>query len=349
MAQLIGNGIKYVYTIADPEAAYIDFQIKSGPTTIVYTGRGYPIPNTQTVVLDITEILEDNCNFNNGAASLFQSPTTSPTTFITSFVFNYTLSVKEQTQSVYTVFETDTVLAIYPDAVFNQIIVPGVTNLNMKTEYTIDTRSCKTAAFYTDSAFNIRIQDYPSGQTTEVAVPANTYIAVTAFGVPNSIGGVISKVGSPAVPLVNYNAQFCTKNKGTLYWLNRFGGIESLLITGKQEHTSQQTRLSYKKKQYTISGTTINSSASIHGDTTIKTDISKQWTLGTTFLEDTDWTWMESLYTSPMVWYQDFEYNTIESVVVTSNNFRRELFKDSGKKIPIYEIQVTSSQSKYRK
>lgn len=345
MAQLIGNGIKYVYTIADPAATYIDFQIKSGPSTILYTGRGYPIPNTQTVVLDITEILEDHCNFNNGAASLFENATT----FIPSFVLNYTLSVKEQTQSVYTLFRADTVLAVYPDAIDTQMIVPGITNLNMKTEYNIDARSCKTAAFYTDSAFNIRIQDNPSGQITELVVPANTYIAVTAFGVPNTMGGVISKLGPVRTELVSYNAQFCNKNKGTLYWLNRFGGIESLLITGKQEHTSQQTRLSYKKKQYTISGTTINTSASIHGDTTIKTDISKQWTLGTTFLEDTDWTWMESLYTSPMVWYQDFEYNTIESVIVTSNNFRRELFKDSGKKIPIYEIQVTSSQSKYRK
>lgn len=345
MAQLIGNGIKYVYTIADPAATYIDFEIKSGPSTVLYTGRGYPIPNTQTVVLDITEILEDNCNFKSGASSLFQTPTTN----ITSFVLNYTLSVKEQTQAVYTVFKADTVLAVYPDAINSQSIVPGITNLNMKTKYSIDTRSFKTAAFYTDSVFNIRIQDNPSGQRTELTVPGNSYIAVTAFGVPNSTGGVISSLGSQITPLINYTAQLCSKNKGTLYWLNRFGGIESLLITGKQEHTSQQTRLSYKKKQYTISGTTINSSASIHGDTTIKTDISKQWTLGTSFLEDTDWTWMESLYTSPMVWYQDFEYNTIESVIVTSNNFKRELFKDSGKKIPIYEIQVTSSQSKYRK
>lgn len=125
-----------------------------------------------------------------------------------------------------------------------------------------------------------------------------------------------------------------------LYYLNQYGGWDSLLFRGKELKTNDLSRLSYKKNY-------VANSTDFH-KVDYLTTISEKWQLNTSFLNDLDSSKMMNLMASNKLFIQDLETGHIAPVNVTNSSCELKTYKNQGRKMATYNVEVSASQPKYR-
>ena len=125
-----------------------------------------------------------------------------------------------------------------------------------------------------------------------------------------------------------------------LYYLNQYGGWDSLLFRGKELKTDDLSRLSYKKNYVAQSLD--------YYKTNYLTTIQERWSLNTSFLNNIESDKMINLMASNKIYIHDLVENFIAPVVITNSNCEHKNYKNQGRKMATYNIEVSASQPKYR-
>ena len=345
MAKAISDGVEFMYTL-NTDSDYVDYEIRTSTETI-YTGRGYPIG--AYVYFNLTNIMEDYCNLNGIKDNIYLF--TNSFGNYDNFKFEYFVYIKEELQTGFTQFNTDKLFSMYLDDNNTFDFVNGK-SLQMKTSYDI-TKDCWILYNYLGTATNISYGESPisgSGYSLHPSTKSNPQFYPFYWFIKGDVPEYeYVNISLTLTDKVKYHILPCTKATGCIYWVNRFGGFETLLVNGKVNYSTDNTSTNYQQSSSKVINGTLYKRTFNQGNTIIKRDITKKWTLNSSYLLDTDWTWIESLYTSPIVYYQDFANNIINSVIISDNTFSKQLFKENGKKIPNYEINIESSIKNIRR
>lgn len=139
-------------------------------------------------------------------------------------------------------------------------------------------------------------------------------------------------------PSTYYVTNTCYKY--CLYYLNQYGGWDSLLFRGKELQTDDLSRLSYKKN-YIAGSTQFNKVDYL-------TTINERWSLNTSFLDNIESSKMINLMASNQLYIQDLDTRFISPVNITNSNCEHKNYKNQGRKMATYTIEVSASQPKYR-
>lgn len=127
-----------------------------------------------------------------------------------------------------------------------------------------------------------------------------------------------------------------------LYYVNAYGGWDSLLIDGNVKRTDQIV----SSEQY-IKKAKANSLD--FGKTKYLNTIVPNWTLYTGYMSDEEASKMHHLLESTEVYLHNLNDDTITPVLITNTSCEFQTYSNNGKKLPAYTITVEASQEKYRK
>jgi hypothetical protein len=125
-----------------------------------------------------------------------------------------------------------------------------------------------------------------------------------------------------------------------LYYLNQWGGWDTMLFRGKEMQTDNISRLSYKK-DYVVN------SLDFH-KVDYMTKINEQWTLNTSYIDDIQSSKMINVIGSNRLYLHDLVINKIMPVNITNTKCEHKTYKNQGRKMSVYTLEVSSSQEKYR-
>lgn len=128
--------------------------------------------------------------------------------------------------------------------------------------------------------------------------------------------------------------------KYCLYYQNQYGGWDSLLFRGREIQKDNLSRLSYKKN-YVAQSTDFNKVDYL-------TTISESWELNTSYLDDSESSKMINLLGSNRIYLHDLNSGKITPVNVTNSVCEHKTYKNQGRKMASYIVEVYASQPKYR-
>lgn len=126
-----------------------------------------------------------------------------------------------------------------------------------------------------------------------------------------------------------------------LYYVNKYGAIDSLLVAGKSTQTDNQKHLSYTKNVEPLS--------TQFGKTNYLNEITETWTLNTGLLTEDQASRMHHLLESNYVWLYNIDKETFTPVNITNKSVDYKTYHNQDKKFPSYSITVESSQQKYNR
>ena len=129
--------------------------------------------------------------------------------------------------------------------------------------------------------------------------------------------------------------------KYCVYYVNEFGGWDSLLFAGKALQKDALSRLSYKKNY--IAGDKYS-----FGKVDYTTNIDEAWELVTGYIDDLASARMRSLLASNKIWVHDLETGVIKPANITNTTCEHKNYKSNGRKMSTYTINLSNSQRKYR-
>ena len=125
-----------------------------------------------------------------------------------------------------------------------------------------------------------------------------------------------------------------------IYYFNQYGGWDSILFAGKTIQNDNLSRLSYKKN-YVAASSDFNK-------VNYLTTIQENWQLNTSFLDDLRSQKMINMMASNCLYLHDLEENKIIPVNITNSKCEHKTYKNQGRKLYTYTIEVSASQPKYR-
>lgn len=130
--------------------------------------------------------------------------------------------------------------------------------------------------------------------------------------------------------------------KYALYYLNAYGGWDTLLIEGNSKVTDNLTR-------HTRDAVYDNTEIQNRGTRNYLNEISKTFTLHTSWLSDDEASRMHHLLNSPNVYLLDMETNEMMPVVLTNTTTEYKTYKGNGGKLVNYTIEATLAQERIRR
>ena len=130
--------------------------------------------------------------------------------------------------------------------------------------------------------------------------------------------------------------------KYALYYLNAYGGWDTLLIEGNTQVTDNLTR-------HTRDAVYDNTEIQNRGTRNYLNEISKTFTLHTSWLSDDEASRMHHLLNSPNVYLLDMEIDEMMPVVLTNTTTEYKTYKGNGGKLVNYTIEATLAQERIRR
>jgi len=98
-----------------------------------------------------------------------------------------------------------------------------------------------------------------------------------------------------------------------LYFLNPLGGFESVRCSMAWVDKYNVSRKQFKRNNYTLSGNTYAYDKTKHGLTNYAVEKTKEVTLNTNWLTETEFEWLQDLIASPVVFLNDIPVNIVET------------------------------------
>ena len=178
---------------------------------------------------------------------------------------------------------------------------------------------------------NLKDEDYP-GEFT-IAYSYDFFVYRTGEELDE---GSMTKLTINGTPYYVTNTCY----RYAIYWQNELGGYDYMLFAGKEMQTDNLSRLSYKKNY-------ISQSLDFH-EKDYLTTIGETWSLNTSWLTDAQGANLISLFASNKVYLHDLETQKILPVNVTNSSLEHKTYKNQGRKLCSYVLEVKASQPKYR-
>lgn len=306
------------YTVSkQTEDGSLSYVIKCGGATI-YTGKAYKRPGASDISFNIGDVcapfLSSNAEIAT-AATGFMAINEMQRTFVVEDLsgsvlatvdFNNDWSYKGSTPN----FASDPVQRIDP----RQLLLASMyeaTSVIVQTEGS----SPQTQTIYDgDPASGVACVDILSGATS---------VTVSV----NSAGGTSAKTYDVVKPCARY----------ALYYVNAFGGWDSLLTAGNDKRVDNYTRSTYKKVYSP-------SDLSDRGTVNYRNDIERTISLITDWLTDEESARMHHLFGSTNVLLHDLVDDIIRPVTITAKSWTEKSFRNNGAKLVNYQIDVTIAQ-----
>lgn len=145
---------------------------------------------------------------------------------------------------------------------------------------------------------------------------------------------------SKTKPLINYYTINDCKSKWALYYLNRYGGWDCLLIEGYVSKTD-----SYQRK--TLKNDYDNNTLEF-GDRIYMTDISESYEINTGWLNEKESEILAfNLLPSPTAYLHDLEKDKLIPVNINDAEVMYKNRNNTGRKLLSYTINVTNAQKKH--
>lgn len=121
--------------------------------------------------------------------------------------------------------------------------------------------------------------------------------------------------GSPGSELYRFDiVEECSKyTPQYLYFLNPLGGFESVRCGMASRDKYNVSRKQFKRNNYTLSGNTYAYNTTKHGLTNYAVEKTKEVTLNTNFLNETEFEWLQDLIASPVVFLGNIPVNIVET------------------------------------
>lgn len=121
--------------------------------------------------------------------------------------------------------------------------------------------------------------------------------------------------GSPGSELYRFDiVEECSKYLPQyLYFLNPLGGFESVRCSMASRDKYNVSRKQFKRNNYTLSGNTYAYDTSKHGITNYAVEKTKEVTLNTNWLTETEFEWLQDLIASPVVFLGNIPVNIVET------------------------------------
>lgn len=133
-----------------------------------------------------------------------------------------------------------------------------------------------------------------------------------------------------------------TCNRYALYYLNAYGGWDSLLIEGT--HKSGDTI-----KRYTREMEYDNRSSANRAKDNYLNEMERNYSFNTGWLSDEESLRMHHLLSSTNVYMMDLETGKVYPLVITTTECEHKTFKSNGRQMVSYTIDATLSQSMIRR
>jgi hypothetical protein len=124
--------------------------------------------------------------------------------------------------------------------------------------------------------------------------------------------------------MVTFNIdQQCSKYEHVrLHWLNRLGGIDSFNFNLKSMEKTDVKRESYHQQHHTFTGYSYDYTKASRGQTDYDVQMTEKLTVNTDYLTEAESTWMNDLFTSPVV-YREVN-NELIAMNITGNSIQKK-------------------------
>ena len=135
--------------------------------------------------------------------------------------------------------------------------------------------------------------------------PATILTGAAYYTVNTALGGVTSNLTT------FYIDAKCSKYTPIrLHWLNRLGGFDSFNFNLKSEEQTDIKRSTYLQEEHNFTGTNWSYNSMSRGTTDYHFSTQDKLTLNTDYLTEAESTWMNDLFTSPVI-YQEVDNELI--------------------------------------
>lgn len=125
------------------------------------------------------------------------------------------------------------------------------------------------------------------------------------------------------------------RNRYALYYVNKDGGIDYLLVHGKTTDRWDTTRIDARLYNDRTNRRTFE-------NTRIYQDVTKSYTLNTSYINDDQAANIDHLIYSPKVWIHDLDNNTITACLIEDSAYTIKSFRNDT--LVAYDINVSESQ-----
>lgn len=295
----------------------------SGASTPFYTGKAYSYPNTNTIILQLNDIIETQLSWDS-----FDITSVYDKQILSSWRKTFTLEYSYTTFGGSSVFETIVVANTYNklgddnqvgvDAEWAKIpaLASNPQEIHIDTPlflvYQADSAAVGTQRLIKVYCYNSQNQIQDAYDWFIEDTPANTIVSLkTSLSQWYTTGTkwigfshMDYTGGTPWTLCAKYLVnQDCTPDYN-VYWINQFGGIEVLDGSNATKLNSNNTFADTKINYRTFNGSTMVGSESSLG---VRRFISSEDTFKfvTKLLSDREHQYIESLYSSPKVWVRE--------------------------------------------
>lgn len=127
--------------------------------------------------------------------------------------------------------------------------------------------------------------------------------------------------------------------KYALYYLNNIGGWDYMLFAGRELQKDDINRLQYKKEYV--------SQALDWGRKNYLTQINEKWELNTSYIDNETSIKLQPLFSSNKIILQDLETSKLIPVNITNASVEHKNYRNQGRKLYSYTINLENSQDKF--
>lgn len=311
----------------------IDYTVSFGGKP-VYNGRVHPFEDSGTVEIDISEICrnfleplyENIINF-SGATDLSEVPQTDKLTTIGDFIVSSDNNPDgDATYKVAYDYNTDYISEL-----------PDSDTLNAFIAYKVDPRQRLYLTAYSNAAMNFTLNingEQADTKTITSGVFANYGVNLNQFSLNKG-----DRVSFGTVR--DFEVIAPCQNRFALYYVNKYGGLDSLLFTGRAIEGYNATDTDVKLYNDRLDRRDWEQKR-------IYREIDKTYQLNTGFIiRRDDSRLIDHLFNSPKVWIHDLEADTITSCLITDRAIQVAEYRYDG--LVNYTINVKESQQQIRR
>lgn len=317
----------------------LPFRIKVGDD-VIYSGKSYIRPGEDTNEIRINDICADYLqnvlpNLSNAEFSALET-----LTFVTEVYFNNAWTQKDSVEFI-------------NDWSYDYDFDPAVQGLSFPVTRRLDARQWLIYSAYDADIVTAQI-NLRNGESISIYIPtilSNDFNADFNEDFSKALRG--SKNGTALLDLNNYDAVSVevngyvfeilpSCNRYALYYANAHGGWDSLLIEGNVQERDSLTR-HQRELEYN------NRSISNRGSDNYLNEISKIYTLHTSWLSDDQSLRMHHLLNSTNVFLFDAEKQQMIPVILQNTSTDHKTYKSNGRNLVNYEIEVAVAQERLRR
>lgn len=325
----------------------VDFRIvaNSAAGDVLYSGKAHKRPGDTTIKIRINDICADYLH--NELPSLTQAEFDANGSVISFYVQKHVSNISDA-------WITAEVVEFYNDWSYDPSHNPATMGLaapiNGKIDrrmwlfYTTQSDPIVTATIHltNGTSFNVYI---PVEITADFNFDYNDDFSIDVRAIqPGSIALDLSQwqnldhitIGSTRYDVVD----FC--NEWALYYVNAYGGWDALLIEGNTIQRDNLTRYT-RKMEYD------NRETQNRGTQNYLNEISKVFTLHTSWLHDDESARMHHLLNSTLVYLFNINEGKFYPVVLNNNTTEYKTYKSNGGRLVNYTIEATIAQDMIRK